>query len=224
MKATYIDVLKRLKEERNRLGLSQKDMGQRIRINQSNYSKVELGLRRLSYYELKYLCESDVKVHYVFTGQRSTGKYFDFFAGCSFSELSCYLSIVYSIVVLRNNREMGGEWKAVLEKIKYVPLIEEYQGSANIFFALRRSLNYQQQKMAEILGVDVKKLRELENGRNLPDSELLWMLYSLFCIPPAILLKDRTGMACEISVILDMINRENGEEIFGIIKSLHDMK
>lgn len=49
MSATYNEVLKRLVEERKRLGLSQQEMARLIYITQSNYSKVEKGLHRLSY-------------------------------------------------------------------------------------------------------------------------------------------------------------------------------
>ena len=78
--------------------------------------------------------------------------------------------------------------------------------------------------MAEILGVDVKKLRDLENGRSLPDSELLSRLYELFHIPPAAILKDKKGMANEISILLDMMDIENGKMIFDIIKVIHENK
>ena len=55
MSATYNEMLKRLIEERKRLGLSQQQMARLVHITQSNYSKVEKGLHRLSYEELKYL-------------------------------------------------------------------------------------------------------------------------------------------------------------------------
>lgn len=48
----YQEVSNRLCEERKRLGYSQQQMGQLIRMSQSHYSKVELGKRRLSYYEV----------------------------------------------------------------------------------------------------------------------------------------------------------------------------
>lgn len=57
MSATYNEMLKRLIEERKRLGLSQQQMARLVHITQSNYSKVEKGLHRLSYEELKYLGE-----------------------------------------------------------------------------------------------------------------------------------------------------------------------
>lgn len=78
MNGTYDDFLCRLKEQRKQLGLSQEQMAQRVHKTQSNYSKVELGLQRLSYEELKYLSESGIDIYYIFTGYRGSGKYVDF--------------------------------------------------------------------------------------------------------------------------------------------------
>ena len=162
-------------------------------------------------------------VHYIFTGLKCSGQYADFFCRCNYSELICFLSVIYSVVVLRCRQDSTGKWKSVLERIKYVPLIEENQKSYNIFLMLRRSSNYQQQKMADTLGVDVKKLRDLENGRCLPDSELLCRIYELFHIPPAAILKDKKGMESEISILLEMLEAEEQKEMFDIIKTLHNM-
>ena len=66
MSATYNELLKRLIEERKRLGLSQKEMAHNIYITQSNYSKVEKGLQRLSFEELKYLSKTNIDIVYIF--------------------------------------------------------------------------------------------------------------------------------------------------------------
>lgn len=220
----YDSVLKRLKEERMRLSWSQKEMSQCVRMNQSNYSKVELGLRRMNFHELKYLCESDADVHYIYTAHKSTGQYTEFFKLCSYSELTCFMGIIYSVALLRYREAPTEQWKRIWEKVKYVPLIEGNQGTDNIFLVVRRSINCQQKKMADMLGVDVKKLRDLENGRNLPDSELLSRLYELFHIPPAAILKDKKCLANEISILLDMMDVRNRELIFDLIKTIHDNK
>lgn len=62
MSATYNEMLKRLIEERKRLGLSQQQMARLVHITQSNYSKVEKGLHRLSYEELKYLSKANIDI------------------------------------------------------------------------------------------------------------------------------------------------------------------
>ncbi len=221
MSIAYENVLKRLKEERLRLSWSQKEMSQCVRMNQSNYSKVELGLRRLNYYELVYLCESNIDVHYIYTSQKCSGRYIKFFEQCSFSELMAFIGIIYSIVAYRYRNEFKEQWKNVFEKVKYFPLVERNHEVASILLVLRNSVNIEQKKMANVLGVDVKKLRDLEKGRNLPDSELISRLYEIFYIPPATLLKDKRCMANEIAVLLDMMDKENEKLIFDIIQKIH---
>lgn len=97
MSATYNEMLKRLIEERKRLGLSQQQMARLVHITQSNYSKVEKGLHRLSYEELKYLSKANIDIFYIFTGYRCAGKYVAYFQQCAYVELCCYLGIIQRI-------------------------------------------------------------------------------------------------------------------------------
>lgn len=221
MSIAYDYVLKRLREERQRLAWSQKEMSRCVRMSQSNYSKVEIGLRRLNYCELKYLCESDIDVYYIYTAQKSTGQYANFLNQCSYTELRCFLGVIYSIAMLEYRNETTEQWKNILDKTKYVALIEENKSNINIFLVLRRSINCQQKKMAQTLGVDVKKLRDIEKGKNFPDSELLCRLYELYNISPALILKDNKCMANEIAILLEMMDIENRSIIFNFIKKIH---
>ncbi len=203
--------------------MSQSEMSQCVRMNQSNYSKVELGLRRLGFHELKYLCASDVDVHYIYTVDKSSGPYADFLRLCSYSELTCFMGIIYAFTSLCYKESATEQWKSIWEKVKYVQLFEGKKSAENLFLVIRRSINYQQ-KMADILGVDVKKLRDLENGWNLPDSELLSRLYELFRISPAAVLKDKKCLENEISVLLDKMDVRNRKLIFDIMKAIYDNK
>ncbi len=223
MSATYNDVLMRLNEERVRLTLSQNEMTRIVHMTQSNYSKVEQGLRRLSYNELKCLCDSEIDIYYVFTGYRSEGKYTELLLKCDYSELCSYLSIIYSVAVLRQNKCTTECWSSILERVRYVPLITGNHKSKNIFLAIRHSMNLQQKKIAEALGVDIKKYRDLEKGRSLPDSELLWRLYHSFHISPVVLLKDKNGLIHEISSLLEAAEADNENIISEIVKRLQEM-
>lgn len=223
MCADYNDMLKRLIEERHRLSWSKKKMAQCVRMDQSNYSKVELGLRRLNYYELVHLCESDADVYYIYTGWRSTGLYKDFFCQCSYSELVSFLSVMHSIVLLRYRGETTEKWRNILDKLKYVPLIEDKQNPSDIFIGLRRTMDCQQKKMAEILGVDVRQLRDLEKERKFPDSELVGRLYELFHISPAAILRNKRTMESEISIFMELLDAEDRKKIYEIMQILHNM-
>lgn len=219
----YNDVLKRLFEERNRMAWTQKEMSQHIHMNQSNYRKVELGLRRLSYYEVKYLYEAGVDVCYIYTGDRSNGRYADFLVQCSYMELLCFLNVLYSIALICYQREPSEKWEGILARLKCFSLKVKNQQFQNIFLLLRSSMGWQQKKMADKLGVDIKKLRDLENGRKLPDSEILSRLYELFRVSPAIVLEDRKGLESEITVLLEKMSMEEEQEVIEIFILLHKM-
>lgn len=220
---SYNDVLKRLIEERNRMALSQKDMSRHIHMNQSNYSKVELGLRRLSFYEVKHLYEVGVDVYYIYTGQKSSGRYADFFNQCCYTELLCFLNILYSIAMMRCQKETSEKWEEILLRLKYFSLKQKNQQCNNIFLLIRSTMGWPQKKMAEELGVDIKKLRDLENGRKLPDSELLSRLYELFQVSPAIVLENKKELESEIAVSLEKMGMKVEREIFEIFTVLHNL-
>ena len=84
-------------------------------------------------------------------------------------------------------------------------------------------MGWQQKKMAEKLGVDIKKLRDLENGRKLPDSELLSWLYERFHVSPAIVLENKKGLEIEIAVSLEKMSMEDEQQVFEILTLLHSM-
>lgn len=59
----YQDFLDKLKEERISRKWTQLQMGQKLRMTQSHYSKAEMGSRRFTYYEMKCLCETDLDIY-----------------------------------------------------------------------------------------------------------------------------------------------------------------
>lgn len=136
MSATYNEMLKRLIEERKRLGLSQQQMARLVHITQSNYSKVEKGLHRLSYEELKYLSKANIDIFYIFTGYRCAGKYVAYFQQCAYVELCCYLGIIYLLIVLNDCRSNTEQWKDIVKRVKYVPLVLDCKKSSNIFLVI----------------------------------------------------------------------------------------
>lgn len=218
----YNDVLKRLKEERCRLNLSQSDMGKLVPMSQGNYSKIELGQRRFSFYELLYLCKTGVDIHYIFTGQKCKENRAEFLLRSEYSDLVMYAGIIYWIAV-PHKKCVSKDWDISFDKEQYVPLIMESRSSENVFYTLRRVMDYQQLKMAKTLGIDIKKLRELENGRSLPDSELLYRLYDLFLIPPSVVLHDKDSLISELSVLLEKMSEECRQEVERFLTALRNI-
>lgn len=222
MSTSYQNVLERLKEERLAKSWSQDQISQKLKMSQSHYSKVELGNRRFTYYEVQDLYELELDAHYIFTGQKSSIKEEVFFSDCDYRELHFYLHVLAYMAEYFYMVGRSEDWKAVykeLEYIKYVTAPDKTDD--NTLFLLRRMLNYSQQTMAEKLGVDIKKVRTMENGESLPDSEILWKLYHFFRIPPAVFTGSRRGMLNAFSCLLDILTKEDREHALGVLQSCH---
>ncbi len=220
---SYERALQRLRDERVRMSVTQEQMSRYIHISQSYYSKVERGERLLAYYELKSMCEHGIDVHFIFTGQRCGGKYKDFFGRLSYTELLGCLRILSAAVKYLYQNDTAEQWEPIYRQVAYLNCMEDQQrAEANVFYGLRKRLDCSQKKMAGQLGVDVKKLRALENSKTFPDSEIVYKLYDMYCIPPAVVLKDAEGLANVISCLLELMKKEKGEFVFWFLTELHD--
>lgn len=223
MSITYKNVLERLKEERLCHHWSQTQMSQQMRISQSHYSKAELGNRRFTFYEIQYMCESVIDVHYVFTGYRCSYKPNNFMETCSYTELICYMNILFSLAEYFYRNKKIIRWDNIYKRMAYMKyIVVSCKPNNNILYTVRQLEDYTQYEMAELLEVDVKKLRDMENGKTLPDSEILWRIYHLFQIPPAVMIKDKKGLVSEISCFLEMIEINQRDDIFQFLKACHD--
>ena len=224
MNTSYNDFLERLKEERLSTRWSQLQMGQRLRMSQSHYSKAELGTRRLTYYEIQFLCDTGVDVYYIFTGYRCKTEYNEFFRKCTYKELGCYLNMVCSVIECMYINDTSRCQDGLGKLIEFIQCVmRPYGNNKTAFYTLRCLMDYSQNKMADLLKVDVKKLRDLENGKVLPDSEMMWSLYKTFGISFATLLEDAKGLGCEIGYLLELIDDERRYAVFENIKTLHSI-
>lgn len=135
-------------------------MARFVRINQSNYNKAEQGVRRFSYYELKYLCDSPVDVQYVITGNKCEEKYKKYFAQYEYEQLVNITNIISSVGMVVRDGEVLECWKNIYVNAEALLCKEKIKkAEVNMFFLIRQLRDYRQQHMAKLLGVDVKKLR-----------------------------------------------------------------
>lgn len=190
----YENVLERLREERGRLSITKADMSRYLHMDQSNYRKAELGqYRRFSYFEVKSMSDLGINVNYIYTGKVKKVITLDFIEKLSVNRLKSILQIIYTIVELSYKEGFNQQYKALLEELKYIFFIKQNVNPSDIFLTVRRLKGYTQIKMADMIGVDVKKLRDLENGKKLPDSEIISKMYEVFKILPVVILVQSYG-------------------------------
>ena len=207
MDMAYEDVLERLREERLIHRLSQEDLSRQLKITQGHYSKAEHAIKRFTYYEVKSLADSELDLYYIYTGRRIEHRHEEILKNCSYRELLCYLHILLSLVCCRygeQRQEIEAKRYRQLSRLKYITGAED--GQESIFMLVRKYERQTQFEMADRLGIDIKRYRKVEKGTCLPDSELLFNLYSLFDISPAHVLRDRKGISCEIEYYLDKVD------------------
>lgn len=224
MSTDYSVVTKRIIEERIRLGLSPKEMASIICNNQRNYTNVEKELRRFSYAELKYLCDSPVDVQYVITGNKCGETFKACFMQYKYEQLVSIMNFISSVSIAVGMED-------ALEYMNKIYISAEVlwcknrkkTSESNMFYLVRRIKDYNQKEMAAQLGVDRKKLRDLENNRNLPDSELIWRMYQLFRVSPAIILKDKNCLINEICFILEGLAPEIQDKIFELVEVIYSI-
>ena len=217
----YENVLERLRKERGRLSITKADMSRYLHMDQSNYRKAELGqYRRFSYFEVKSMSELGINVNYIYTGKVKKVITLDFIEKLSVNRLKSILQIIYTIVELSYKEDFNQQYKALLEELKYIFFIKQNVNPSDICLTVRRLKGYTQIKMADMIGVDVKKLRNLENGKKLPDSEIISKMYEVFKILPVVMIETKNCMLDTILYILDEIKKEDREKIVDIIKLL----
>ncbi len=225
MSADYKEILNRIKEERMRLALSQSEMSQFARIDQSDFSKVELGTRRLKYAEIKGLCESPADVYFIFTGKRAPKEYKELFVNCTYDKLVDILNIIIKLLIATKKGDVAACWNGVYVSIEEVCRQGNFRKEhLNAFSIIRRLKHSRQKAVAEELGIDVKKYRCLENGKKLPDSELVWELYNYHGLSPSIILKDKNCLICEIGCTLMELNEQTREKVIEFIKEISILK
>lgn len=204
MSAGYTKLLKRLREERTAHRLTQKEMGGLVGISQGHYSKAEQAIKRFTYQEMKRLSETDLDLYYIFTGKRLRKRYEELFKHCSYRELLCYLNMTTSIAACMCDEENltceEGFYRR-LRCVRYLSGIDD-SSSETVFSLIRHQEKETQRGMAEQFGIDAKRYRQLERGLCLPDSELIWLLYEKYNVPPAFVLQDPKGIACELEYFL----------------------
>ena len=217
----YENVLERLREERGRLSITKADMSRYLHMDQSNYRKAELGQYiRFSYFEVKSMSDLGINVNYIYTGKVKKVITLDFIEKLSVNRLKSILQIIYTIVELSYKEDFNQQYKALLEELKYIFFIKQNVNPSDIFLTVRRLKGYTQIKMADMIGVDVKKLRDLENGKKLPDSEIISKMYEVFKILPVVMIETKNCMLDTILYILNEIKKEDREKIVDIIKLL----
>ena len=180
----YRMIVERLMEYRKASKLVQAQMAEYVRLSQSQYSKIEKGVSKLSFDGAKRLYDIGWDMDMIITGEVSG----------TLTESMRKVLIEERGGSLRRMLEQCGElmtaWtqeKPGKAELGY-KLLQNYLSEESPMLPLRRLRTIwgeSQENMAELIGVDLKKYRLLEKGTVNPDAELLARIYELTNCKPS---------------------------------------
>lgn len=224
MNISYEGFTKRLKEERIRLQISQSAMSKKVRMLPSHYLKAENGFNRFTFYELQDLCSTEVDIFYSFTGKRSShmNDYEELFHDANLEQMACCLQMINLCAnIKRKKNSLKEEWEQIYADLKYLMYVDiGLPEERNIFKAVRDCNGMTQMRLAEELGMDIKKLRSLESDKILPDSEILFKMYEKYGISPSAFLRNKKCMQKEIAYLINSHTSKIGEELLVFVKTV----
>ena len=165
-------IVRHLQEYRKSRNILQNEMAEYLDITQSEYSKMELGKIKLSYEVLSKLykkgCDIDMLV---------TGKEMDSVLP-SLEKLYVESETPRFVSWLKLCEWAMQQWKHEEDKeetigSKLLKIFVNADGDMTPLEKLRKAYDVSQQQMADIVGVNIKKYRQLEKGQLQLDAELM---------------------------------------------------
>lgn len=210
MSNTYAETNKRLISERERLALSVQQLSDLIYVDQSNWCKIEQGKGRISYKCMKNLCAADVDMYYVLTGKKKKYDNYNGLEEFEIPELVNLIKLMNSVAGLCYRKRQCELWKDICENTGYIWAVDTEADVKKFLVSLRKIKGYSQKEFAEILGMDIKKLQNMEKGARFPDNELICRLYDEFRVSPGILLEDRNCLINEVCCLLEKMVAADG--------------
>lgn len=219
MSNNYEEFLQRLNQYRLRLNMTQEETGRKLGINQSQYSKMELGKTIVPYRTLELLMKMGWDVDYLFTGKEAachTSELGELIAWGDEKDRRELLSAVAWLLKQGVEKSVSGVSFETRCEIEILRMRASGGTSKSVLYKIRKIAGIAQIPMSEKLGVNIKKYRMLEKNEVDPDAELLLRIYEVTGCRPSLLLDDSNveGM------IIDDLWRQIDRPIQMKIKSL----
>lgn len=230
---SYDEVLRRLKEYRKKMMMSQVDMCKKMGITQSHYSKIERREKVMSYDAFVALCDNGVDIDFLVTGVKTQATELDYlFYQCPERqrEQILKLMVIYVNVALDSQKESTSLcYTREIEILKFNLEERIHENHNTVWDYMRGISGLTQEKMAVGLGIDVKCYRDIEKEKNMPNVAVLVKLFEKYGYYPSLISKIKTNYLLMLNKIwvelsqnvkmqiLALLNKDL-EYILGIVK------
>lgn len=192
----YSLIVRQLQEYRKKCNILQTEMAEHLNITQSEYSKMELGKTKLSYAVLSKLYQQGCDIDMLITGEGTETVL------PSLEKIYVESDNVRFVSWLKLCEWALEHWKDETEEqigSKLLRIFVNAENDMTPLEKLRKAYGVSQQQMADIVGVNIKKYRQLEKGKLQLDAELMANIYEATKCKPSFFLDENNYYLSVIS-------------------------
>jgi len=183
-------IVRRLEAYRKKNHMSQTALAKELNITQSQYSKIELGKVKMSYKILLGLYEHGWDIDMIITGESSVPVLPNLTKSFQENDMTQYVSgMKLCEWAMEHWRQNEREEEVIGNRLLRIFLSS--QEDMTPFKILRTASGISQIKMAELVGVNIKKYCALEKRESEPDAELLANIYETTGCKPSFFFDER---------------------------------
>lgn len=183
-------IVRRLEAYRKQNHMSQTALAKELNMTQSQYSKLELGKVKLSYEVMQRLYEHGWDIDMIITGESSVHVLPNLADVFREDDITQYVSGM-KLCEWAMERWRQNERKEEAIGKRLLKIFLSSQEGTTPFQKLRQALGMSQVKMAETVGVNIKKYRALEKRELEPDAELMANIYEATGCKPGYFFDER---------------------------------
>lgn len=172
----YSLIVRRLEAYRKKYHIPQTELAKDLNITQSQYSKIELGKVKLSYVVLNKLYEQGWDIDEIITGESSEPVLLSIAEAFDENDMKQYMSGMKLCEWAMERWAQNDQKEETIGK-RLLKIFLNAEENETPLQKLRKAFDISQLKMAEIVGVNIKKYRALEKGELELDAELMANIY-----------------------------------------------
>lgn len=187
----YSLIVRKLQEYRKKSNILQNEMAEYLDITQSEYSKIELGKTKLSYEVLNKLHKKGCDIDMLITGKEADAilpSLEKVYVESDIQKFSSWLKLCEW--AMEHWMEEEGKEEQIGSRLLKI-FVSDDQNMTPLE-KLRKAYGVSQQQMAEIVGVNIKKYRQLEKGKIQLDAELMANIYEATKCRPSYFLDENS--------------------------------
>ena len=215
MSNSYRKFIGRLTSYREMMNLSQKDAGCLVGKTQSQQSKMERGETIVSYEILQHMMDAGWDIDFLMTGKNRI-HIENSLSGYLFENMGGYWGNIKEALfwIIGVELDKTGNLQDEETKLEFKLMKEFLAGteSDSVIHNIRNIMGISQFAMADRLGVNIKKYRELEKGGTEPDAELLILIYELSGCRPSTFFRQDDVEEYVLDCLWNRLNVERQKE------------